>query len=108
MESFAIIQTGGKQLRVVPKQLIEVERVTLNKGSKEVILDKVLMAQKGKSLEVGNPYVKGVTVHCEYLGEKKGPKTISFKLRRRKNYRRKKGHRQILSELRIKEIQFQE
>lgn len=108
MESFAIIQTGGKQLRVEPKQVIDIERVKLAKGSKEVVLDKVLMARKGKDLEVGSPYVKGAAVVCEYLGEKKGPKTISFKLRRRKNYRRKKGHRQILSELRVKEIQFQE
>ncbi len=108
MESFAIIQSGGKQLRVEPKQLIDVERVRLVKGSKEVVLDKVLMARKGGVLEVGSPYVKGASVVCEYLGEKKGPKTISFKLRRRKNYRRKKGHRQIFSELRIKEIQFQE
>ena len=108
MESFAIIQSGGKQLRVEPKQVVNVERVRLAKDSKEVVLDKVLMVRKGKALEVGSPYVKGATVVCEYLGEKKGPKTISFKLRRRKNYRRKKGHRQILSELRIKEIQFQE
>lgn len=108
MESFAIIQTGGKQLRVGPKEVIDVERLRLSKGSKEVILDKVLVARKGKSLEVGNPYVKGAKVICEYLGEKKGTKTISFKFKRRKNYRRKKGHRQIFSELRVKEIQFQE
>ena len=108
MESFAIIQSGGKQLRVEPKQVIDIERIKLAEGSKEVVLDKVLMARKGKDLEVGSPYVKGATVVCEYLGEKKGPKTISFKFLRRKNYRRKKGHRQIFSELRIKEIQFQE
>lgn len=108
MESFAIIQTGGKQLRVEPEQVIDVERLTLGKGSKEVLLDKVLVARKGKSLEVGSPYVKGAKVLCEYLGEKKGPKTIIFKMRRRKNYRRKTGHRQIFSELRIKEIQLQE
>lgn len=108
MESFAIIQTGGKQLRVEPEQLIEIERLRLAEGSKEVFLDKVLMARKGKSVEVGSPYVKGAQVLCEYLGEKKGLKTIIFKLRRRKNYRRKKGHRQIFSQLRVKEIQFQE
>jgi large subunit ribosomal protein L21 len=47
-------------------------------------------------------------VICEYLGETKGPKVISFKMKRRKNYRRKIGHRQIFSQLRVKEIQFQE
>ena len=72
-----------------------------------MVLDKVLMLGKGDSFEVGNPYVKGASVICEYLGELKGPKVITFKFRRRKNYRRKTGHRQIFSKLRVKEIQFQ-
>lgn len=104
METFAIIQTGSRQLRVEPDQLIDVERVKLGDRAKEIVFDKVLLARKGDSLEVGNPYLKGATVVCEYLGETKGPKTISFKMRRRKNYRRKTGHRQIFSNLRVKEI----
>lgn len=107
METFAIIQTGGKQVRVKPQQLISVERVEIKDPKKEVILNKVLALADGKSFEVGTPYVKGASVVCEYLGEKQGEKTVIFKMRRRKNYRRKKGHRQIFSELRVKEIQLQ-
>ena len=104
---FAIIATGGKQLRVEPAQVIDVERLGLDKDSKEVVFDKVLLARQGESLEVGTPYVKGARVLCEYLAEDRQSKVISFKIRRRKNYRRKIGHRQIVSRLRVKEIQFQ-
>ena len=106
MNSFAIVETGGKQLRVEPKQLFTVERLTSGIQEREIVLSKVLAAGDGKSFEVGNPYLKGASVICEYLGEKKGPKVVIFRMRRRKNYRRKKGHRQILAELRVKEIQL--
>ena len=108
MESYAIVQTGGKQIRVVPSQVFEVERLSLGEKAKEVVLDQVLMVKEGKSLEVGAPFVKGASVVCEFLGQKQAPKVISFKIKRRKNYRKKIGHRQILTELRVKEIQFQE
>lgn len=106
MSSFAIVETGGKQLRVEPKQLITVERLTQAVLEKEVVLNKVLAAGDAKTFEVGNPYLKGASVICEYLGEKKGLKAVVFKIRRRKNYRRKKGHRQILAQLQVKEIQL--
>lgn len=106
MEQFAIIQASGKQLQVVPGQVISVERLRLKEEQKEVIFDKVLLARKGEFLQVGQPYVKGASVVCEYLGEGKEDKKVIFKMRRRKNYRRKKGHRQILSRLRVKEIQY--
>lgn len=109
MSPFAIIQTGGKQVRVEPNQVIGVERLrTTDDHQKEVILDKVLFLQKGESFEVGDPFIKGASVLCEFLGENKGPKTIIFKMKRRKNYRRKKGHRQLVTKLRVKEIRFQE
>lgn len=107
MGTYAIIETGGKQLRVEPNQLIAIERVKAAKTKKEVSLDKVLAVQKGEALEVGNPYVRGAKVVCEFLAEKKDSKKIIFKMRRRKNYRRKNGHRQIISELRVKEIHLQ-
>jgi len=108
MEAFAIVQTGGKQLRVEPNQVIEVERLKTDNHQKEVLLDKILFVRKEELLEVGNPYVKGAFVVCEYLGENKGEKKTIFKMRRRKNYRRKKGHRQLLAQLRVKEIRFRE
>lgn len=107
MNTFAIVEAGGKQLRVQPNQVIGVERLKkLVESPKEVVLDKVLLLRREDSLEVGNPYIKGASVLCEYLQEARGAKKISFKMRRRKNYRRKKGHRQIISKLRVKEIQF--
>jgi large subunit ribosomal protein L21 len=106
MNPFAIVQTGGKQLRVEPSQVIDVERLRRDQSPKEVVLDKVLMVRKGEAFEIGSPFVKGASVLCEYLGENKGTKTISFKLRRRKNYRKKIGHRQIFTQLRVKEIQL--
>ena len=107
MEPFAIIEIGGKQLRVETNQVVGVERLqSAGQPKKEVVLDKVLLVQKGEHLEVGNPYVAKASVICEFLGETKGPKVVSFKMRRRKNYRKKIGHRQIFSELRVKEIAF--
>lgn len=108
MKTFAIVQTGGKQIRVEPQQLIAIERVKTSGKAKEVVLDKVLVAGREKSIEVGSPFIKGARVVCDYMGEKKGPKTVIFKMRRRKNYRRKKGHRQIFSELKVKEIKLQD
>ena len=106
METYAIVQTGGKQVRVTPKQLIAIERVAGGEVGKKFVLDKVLAASDGKNFEVGTPYLKGASVLCEYVAEEKGPKVVIFKMKRRKNYRRKKGHRQILSKLLIKEIQL--
>jgi large subunit ribosomal protein L21 len=108
MNSYAIVETGGKQLRVEPNQVIEIERLRLGKNPTNVVLDKVLLVGKAGALEVGSPYVKGASVVCDFLGETKGPKKVIFKMRRRKNYRRKTGHRQLFIELRVKEIQFQE
>lgn len=107
MNPYAIVQAGGKQFRVEPSQVIDLERLSPTKAEKEIVLDKVLLVGKGKTVEVGSPFVKGAKVLCEYLGEVRGEKVISFKIRRRKNYRRKIGHRQIFSQLRVKEIQFQ-
>lgn len=109
MNPYAVVATGGKQMRVEPQQIIEIERVRLGRSNqKKVVLEEVLAVRKGDSFAVGNPYVKGASVVCEYLGEAKGPKVTVFKIRRRKNYRRKKGHRQVVSRLQVKEIEFAE
>ena len=76
----------------------------LPEGEKEVLLEKVLLVSNGKDIQVGNPLVKGASVLCELLEEFRAPKVISFRFRRRKNSRRKKGHRQDLLRLRVKEI----
>ena len=104
MASYAIVETGSKQYRVEPKGVIEIERLKLPEGGKEVCLEKVLLVSNGKDVQVGNPLVKGASVVCELLKEFRAPKVISFRFRRRKNSRRKKGHRQDLLRLLVKEI----
>ena len=105
-KGFAIIEAAGKQFRVEPNQVFDVEGLKLKESSKEVVFEKVLAVQKGESLEVGTPFVKGASVACELLKEFRGPKKIIFKMRRRKNYRRKTGYRAALAKLRVKEINF--
>ena len=104
MSSYAIIETGSKQYRVEPKSIIEIELLKVAEGEKEVRLDKVLLVSNGKDIQVGNPLVKGASVICELLEEFRAPKVVSFRFRRRKNSRRKRGHRQDLLRLQVKEI----
>ncbi len=107
MSRYAIIETGSKQYRVEPKDVIEVEKLFVAEGKKEVALDKVLLVSDGKSIHVGNPVVSGAKVICDYVGETRGKKVVAFKFRRRKNSRRKQGHRQDFSKLVVREIQFE-
>jgi large subunit ribosomal protein L21 len=100
---YAVIETGGKQYKVSPGELIKVEKLDSNPGS-EVQFEKVLMVQKEDGTLIGQPYLDKVRVVGEVLEHKKGEKIIVFKYKRRKNYRRKKGHRQWYTALRIKEI----
>ena len=106
MLTYAIVETGSKQYRVEPKTLIEVEKLSIPQGQKEVALEKVLFVRSGDQIHVGNPTVNGAKVICDYLGDLRGPKVISFRFRRRKNSRRKKGHRQSLTKLQVKEIKL--
>lgn len=100
---YAVFETGGKQYKVSPGELIKVEKLNSNPGS-EVQFEKVLMVQKEDGTMIGHPYLDNVRVVGEVLEHKKGEKIIIFKYKRRKNYRRKKGHRQWYTALRIKEI----
>lgn len=101
---YAIIETGGKQYKVQKGDVIEVERLDAAPG-KEVKFDNVLLYLKGKSVEIGNPYVKDVRVICEAVGHLRGDKVFAFKYRRRKNSRKKIGHRQELTRLKVKDIE---
>ena len=96
---FAVIKTGGKQYRVASGDVIKVERLEGEAGA-TIALDHVLMVD-GK---VGTPLVKGASVSAEVIAQDRGPKIIVFKKKRRQNYRRKNGHRQDLTVLRIKDI----
>ena len=97
---FAVIRTGGKQYRVAEGDIIKVERLEGEAGAK-VTLDQVLMVGEGEGAKVGLPLVAGASVAAEVVAQDRGPKVIVFKKKRRKNYRRKNGHRQDLTVLRI-------
>jgi large subunit ribosomal protein L21 len=101
---WAVIQTGSKQYKVKEGDLIEAQRLKEPVGSK-IKLEKVLLFSKGRSLDIGRPYVEGVNIEAEILEEKKDKKVTIFKYKRRKGYKRKRGHRQILATLKILKIE---
>lgn len=100
---YAIIETGGKQYRVEKGDVIDVELLHGEKGG-VVEFKNVLFVQKGASAKIGKPHVNGTLVLGELIQEIRGPKVFSFKYKRRKNYRLKKGHRQNYTRVKITEI----
>lgn len=100
---FAVIRTGGKQYRVAPDQLVTVERLAGEPGA-SVTLDEVLMVGGDGAVKIGTPVLTGASVSAEVVEQTRGPKVIIFKKKRRQNYRRKKGHRQDLTVLKITAI----
>jgi large subunit ribosomal protein L21 len=100
---YAVIKTGGKQYRVAANEVIKVERLEAEEGSL-LELDQVLMVGGDGSVRLGSPLLDGAKVTALVLEQGKGPKLTIFKKRRRKNSRRKTGHRQQLTVLRIKDI----
>ena len=100
---YAVIKTGGKQYRVSKDDVVTIERVTGDAGAK-IEFAEVLMVGSGADITIGAPFVSGAKVVAELVEHSRGPKLIAFKKRRRKNSRRKKGHRQDLSVVRITDI----
>lgn len=100
---YAIIETGGKQYRVEPGDVINVERLEADQDGK-VAFKNVLFFSNGSTIKVGTPNLGGSAVHGELLKEVKGPKVIAYKYKQRKSYRRKVGHRQTYSQVKITEI----
>tara|TARA_B100000408_G_C10252513_1_gene204079 strand:- start:150 stop:464 length:315 start_codon:yes stop_codon:yes gene_type:complete len=100
---FAVLNTGGKQYKVSQGDLIKVEKLESDVGDK-VTLSQVLMVGQGEDVEVGSPYVSNCEVTGEVVEQGKGAKIIVFKKKRRKGYRRKNGHRQRFTQLKITEI----
>ena len=100
---YAIVKTGGKQYRVAPNDVLRVEKLPGEPGD-VVVLDQVLMVATEKGLEVGAPLVEGASVACELVDQIRGKKIVIFKKKRRKHYRRKRGHRQHYTVLKVLEI----
>jgi large subunit ribosomal protein L21 len=103
---YAVIRTGGKQYRVASGQVVKVERLDGEVGE-TIAFDQVLMVgneQDRAEPKIGSPLVEGAQVTAEVLEQGKAPKIIVFKKKRRKNYRRMRGHRQMQTVLRIRDI----
>lgn len=101
---YAVIKTGGKQYRVAADDVLEIERLDGEAGG-DIEFSDVLMVGDGDAITVGTPTISGAKVIAELVEQTRGPKLIAFKKRRRQNSRRKRGHRQHLTKVRIKEIQ---
>ena len=100
---YAILEIGGKQYKVAPKDVIEVNKLDEEAKSK-ITLDKVMLLVDGKKVEIGQPYVEGANVEAEVVEQTKGKKLIVYKYLRRKDSHKKTGHRQRLTKLLIKNI----
>jgi large subunit ribosomal protein L21 len=101
---YAIIETGGKQYRVEKGDEIEVELIDTQKAGEKVEFKNVLFLNTGSAVKVGSPHVAQSVVKGEFVQETKGPKVFAFKYKQRKPYRRKVGHRQRYSRIKITEI----
>ena len=102
--SFAVIQTGGKQYKVKTGEIIKIERLENSKPESKVEFKEILAYGDEKNLELGMPIVPGAKVEADLLKNGKNKTVLIFKKRRRKNSRRKNGHRQQFSLIRINKI----
>jgi large subunit ribosomal protein L21 len=100
---YAVVKTGGKQYRVAKDDVIVVERLKAEAGE-DIELDQVLMLDDGTAPVIGTPLVDGARVAATVVDQSRGAKVLVFKRRRRKDYRRTKGHRQDVTVLRVTEI----
>ncbi|SHH52968.1 50S ribosomal protein L21 [Pollutimonas bauzanensis] len=97
---YAVIKTGGKQYRVAAGQKLKIEQIPADIGQ-EITLDQVLSVGEGEQLRIGTPLVAGAVVTATVLAQGRHDKVKIFKMRRRKHYQKRQGHRQNYTELRI-------
>ncbi|MFH1577948.1 MAG: 50S ribosomal protein L21 [Candidatus Omnitrophota bacterium] len=102
---YAIIKVGGKQYNVEKGDILDIERQNEEEG-KNITLDKVLLVSKGKNVQIGQPFVSGANVSAAIVKNLRGRKVISYKYRRRKSSHWTKGHRQLLTRIKINEIEL--
>ncbi len=100
---YAVIETGGKQYRVSTGDAIYVEKLNVNEGD-EIVFDRILLVSQDGNTQVGTPYVDGAKVVAKVAKHGKQKKIIVFKYKAKKNYRRKRGHRQPYTKLVIESI----
>lgn len=102
---YAVVETGGKQYKVVPGETIDVEKLSAEAGE-TVELDKVLLVADGGKVTVGRPTIAGAKVVARVLEHDRGPKIVVFKYKPKKRYRRRMGHRQSLTRLSVSQIVY--
>ncbi|KAB2916077.1 MAG: 50S ribosomal protein L21 [Hyphomicrobiaceae bacterium] len=100
---YAVIKTGGKQYRVATEDVLTIEKIAGDAGSTVEFTEVLMLAGSGEP-KIGKPMISGAKVTAEVVEQGRAPKVIAFKKRRRKNSRRKRGHRQEQTTVRIKEI----
>ena len=100
---YAVIKTGGKQYRVAAGEKVKVEQIAAEVGQ-EIVMDQVLAIGDGAAIQIGSPLVSGATVTVTVLAHGKHDKVGIFKMRRRKHYQKRQGHRQQFTELQITAI----
>ena len=100
---YAVIKTGGKQYKVSKDDIISVEKLSEDSGKKVKLNEVLVISDKGKPI-IGDPLIKGASVEAEILEQTRSKKITIFKKKRRKNYRRKQGHKQLITNLKILSI----
>lgn len=103
---YAVVKASGRQLKVTPGAILEVNRMQGAPGDKIVLEDSVLMVNDDSGLKIGTPIIAGASVELEILEHFRGKKVIVFKMKRRKRYRRKNGHRQELTRVSVSDIKL--
>jgi len=101
---FAVLKTGGKQYLVSPGDKIKIEKLDIEEG-KEITFDQVLLLEKGKSLKIGDPLVKGAKIKAKVLKQDRAKKIVVFKYKPKKRYQKKMGHRQPYTEIEILKLE---
>jgi len=101
---FAVIKTGGKQYKVQAGQIIDVEKLDVDEGG-EIRIDQVLLAANDGTVSYGRPMIDGAAVTARVVSQHKGPKLVVFKYKSKSRYRRRTGHRQLLTQLSIESIE---
>ncbi len=101
---YAVVRTGGKQVRMTPGEAVRVEKLPGSVGD-DIELDDVLLLSGDSGLKIGTPVVEGARVVGKITAQGRGPKIIVFKMKRRKGYRRKQGHRQDYTEILVDRIE---
>ncbi|MBM4277521.1 MAG: 50S ribosomal protein L21 [Deltaproteobacteria bacterium] len=100
---FAVLKTGGKEYRVAKGDIIRVEKLAGNVGDQVTLKDVLMISGEGQ-VHLGTPNLSNAAITGEIVGEVKGKKVLTYKMKRRKNYRRMKGHRQTYTYLKVNEI----